>query len=101
MQNVIGKRKTDTTTIKLTENYRNDRTTYKLNSGLFSDTTAQRFVFYFFSHRTKYFEILPAAHWHIWFCPNRTSRHTGKTKRANFATAPNDSNGDLKLNLAD
>jgi hypothetical protein len=45
----------DTTTIKLTGNYRNDRTTYKLNSGLFSDTTAHRFVFYFFCHCTKYF----------------------------------------------
>jgi hypothetical protein len=35
--------------IKRTDNYRNDRTTYKLNSGLFSDTTAQRFVLYFFA----------------------------------------------------
>ena len=39
----------DTTTIKLTENYRNNRTTYKLNSRLFSETTAQRFMFYFFT----------------------------------------------------
>ena len=36
---VIVKRIDETTTIKVTENYRNDRTTYKLNSGLFSDTT--------------------------------------------------------------
>ena len=59
----------DTTTIKLTENYQNDRTTYKLNSGLFTDTTAQRIVFYFFFHRTKYFQIQPPHKWHIWFCP--------------------------------
>jgi hypothetical protein len=32
--------------------------------------------------------------------PLPTSRHTGKTKRANFAIAPNECNGDLILNLA-
>ena len=76
--------KTDTTTIKLSENYRNIRTTYKLNSGLFSDTTAQRFVFYFFCRPAFFKNNFSQPHkWHIWFCP--THKPTlRKTKRAIF-----------------
>ena len=85
-QNVIGKRKSDTTTIKRTDNYRNIRSTYKLNSGLFSDTTAQRFVFYFFCRPAFFKNNFSQPHkWHIWFCPDTQSQPFGKTKEPLFA----------------
>jgi hypothetical protein len=52
-------------------------------------------VFYFFSHRTKYFEIHP-THIGTFGFALPTSRHTSKTKRANFANAPK---SDLKTNF--
>jgi hypothetical protein len=66
-------------------NYRNDRTIYKLNSGLFSDTTAQRFVFYFFCRPAFFKNNFSLPHkWHIWFCPDTQSRSFAKPKELLF-----------------
>ena len=76
----------DTTTIKLTDNYRNNRTTYKLNSGLFSDTTAQRFVFYFFSHRTFLNTILASrTSGTFGFAPTHKADPSAKPKEPLFS----------------
>lgn len=43
----------DTTNIKLTENYRNDRGTYKLNSGLFPTRQPNVSCFIFFAEASQ------------------------------------------------
>ena len=78
----------DTTTIKMTEYYRKDRTTYKRNSGLFFDTTAQRFVFYFFSTTHFLKTILASRTSGTFGFARHTSRPFAKLKEPFFATVP-------------
>ncbi len=77
-----------TTTIKQTDNYRNNRTTYKPNSGLFFRHSLSR---YYFGNspalrvlfpRTKYFEILPT--------------NKPKLEKSQFSHPPRDENDRLK-----
>jgi hypothetical protein len=50
-------------------------------------------VFYFFSHRTKYFEILCQPANGTFGFAQRTNRPFAKPKEPFFANAPNDDNG--------
>jgi hypothetical protein len=65
------------------------RTSHKLNSGLFAETTAQRFVFYFF-YRTTFFKTNLTSHKSgtFGFAPTPKADPSATPKESLFANAP-------------